>query len=217
MKNQIFRRLLEHLLVENKEEIAKRSFKHCLVVGLHSIMLLESPGKTIRMYFTDKDHEMWKNHQKAILRNTLNLSLGVHPHHCNLTFQALTPDVFNMHVYNANYKTGNEFELQEFLYHSPLKDQKGSFKYQGTRLFQGLFVDEFQVDRPKKMLANQLHTVYVPMDKETAWLVFEGKEDPAYKPFCYSNHDLEKFDFTGMYQPMDWSEITQAIEKYTGK
>ncbi len=50
--------------------------------------------------------------------------------------------------------------------------------------------------------AKALHTVYVPRGQTAAWIVEEGDPDPYYDGTCFSNDDLGRFDFSGMYEPM---------------
>lgn len=50
--------LIKHLWENNRKEIISKSIKNCHVKGLHSIMLLQSKNKTIRMYISDYNSEL---------------------------------------------------------------------------------------------------------------------------------------------------------------
>ena len=58
--------LIKHLIDNHMENIISRSLKNCHCTGLHSIMLSESPEKTIRLFISDEKSEMYKNYPAAL-------------------------------------------------------------------------------------------------------------------------------------------------------
>jgi hypothetical protein len=191
-------RLIKHLLQENSHEILEKSLKNCHCKGLHSIVFLEAKGKTIRLYITDKDHELhWP-------------SLAFHPHHCNLTLHMIKGFMINTIVGEGNK---NIVHLDKYLYHSHITEGQMKFELlkkndplsilSNTRLNKGdsIFLD-----------AKTIHTVECEVGAVNAWLVYEGKEDENYKPFCWSNKNLNEIPTTGLYEKFkDMEEINNYL------
>jgi hypothetical protein len=192
--------LIKHLLIENEKQILERSLKNCHVKGLHSIMLRERPGETIRLYIATNDHE---------LNNPL--ALAYHPHHCNLTI-----DVIRGRIYNwiAKVDVNGEIRLNRYYYNSQITKGKIGFQLLQPE-------DRLKVIDKKRlwereaafMKASDIHTVIVDPFQEAAWMVYEGKEDERYQPFCWSSNDLENFNSEGLYQKFSsMKEIKDLLE-----
>lgn len=172
-------------------------------------MFLDKPGQTIRLFYADKNHDLWKNHPNSFLEK---LSVGFHAHHCDLTIQSLTTYIGNWNVSLNEHFDYNQYSVDEYEYESPIKGQ-GRFVFKNQK---SVLTDDFKrlmKGDALKLKANQLHTVYVPRDKTAAWLVYEGAEDPNYKSYCYSNENLEKFDFSEHYKPLTETEILEILDK----
>src|SRR6478752_10393471 len=97
--------LISHLIKNYLEEIVNKSLLHCHCKGLHSIMLLESPGKTIRLFISTPQSEMYKNlpetfnYEKATgesLFHSKKMSIAFHPHHCNVTLHVINGCIFKI-------------------------------------------------------------------------------------------------------------------------
>jgi len=178
--------LLNHLLRQNWETILNKSLKNCHVKGLHSIMLIDSPGQTVRLYIAERDHDMAGD------------NLALHPHHCNLTLE-----VVRGKINNITYRTGKSVETRaKWLYQSQITTGKMGFTLIDL-------IDRSLIQNSSKILqqgdvigmnASTIHTVKVNKGELAAWFVYEGMEDPNYVPYCWSNNDLANFDATGLYQ-----------------
>lgn len=203
------RALVHHLLANNREEILKRSRAHCHARNLHSIMLLESPGRTIRLFVAMPDHEMWMN-DPFMFR--YGMSVGFHAHHCNLTLQCALGEVGNWCV-SENFVSGfdSEVQIRKFKYRSALRGEDPGFEEVGPSAIRTERIKMMRVGDHDYMQADEIHTVFVPKGQAAAWFVFEGSEDPAYEAITHSTSDLTKLDLTELYQPMSWSDITAAL------
>jgi len=192
--------LVRHLLKNNKDEILNKSLLNCHIKGLHSIMLLDSPGKIIRMYITDVNHELYEKD-----------ALAFHPHHCDLTLHCIY-NVFANHVVNfSNDHLLNP--MNRYLYKSAIiVGGKGGFKFDGVDYF----------TKPKKTYVTQgssiyldadtIHNVTVPERNISAWIVFEGKENPLYESKAYSNKRIDKPEtMDGLYIRPDYYKIVELL------
>lgn len=206
--------LIGHLIENNLDEIISKSLFNCHVKGMHSIMLLESPGKTIRLYVAEPDNELWANHPDNI-KNGGTLSLAFHPHHCNLTIETVVGSLYNWEVVEVANGV-SDLILDKFIYQSQIID--------GDIFFKRANPDKVGIKTtnitwlPKgtslPMKANAIHTVYCSRSEYTAWLVYEGLEDKNYVSNAYSNTDLTKESFEGLYQkPEDYYQIERLMKK----
>jgi hypothetical protein len=64
------------------------------------------------------------------------------------------------------------------------------------------------------MKADEIHTVSVEKNKICAWLVFEGKEDQKYIPYCYSTTNLNYENGEDLYvKPGSIGQILELLNK----
>ncbi|MBD2700124.1 hypothetical protein IC229_05725 [Spirosoma sp. BT702] len=204
--------LINHLINNNLETIVSRSLRNCHCLGLHSLMLLESPGQTIRLFYAAKGNLMYRNHPQFIHEG---LTIGFHPHHCNLTLHAVLGTFWNWTVRQPlAFDQGEYIKLRQYRYHSQIKEGKQGFELidpeypMVTQSFQPVEAGQCLELGPKI-----LHTVACNPFDDTAWLVFEGREDPTYESYCFSNQDLEQNTNTDLYQRISEYEIKQILAK----
>jgi len=193
-KTHNMRNLINHLLRCNEKEIADKSILNCHVKGLHSIMLLDAPGKTIRLYVTDKTHTLHSNYINP-------QSLSFHPHHCELTLNCMFGEFTNIEVKVENDLSGNDCkEYDRWIYNSQISTGNPiGFVKDGSDILRVKQVDKVMGGKSIYMPASAIHTVCCPENTINAWVVFEGREWSNYKPVAWSNHDLTNIDKEGLY------------------
>jgi len=178
----------------NIDEIVSKSLLNCHCKGLHSVMLLESPGKTIRLYVADKDHELWKNGLEGI--QSKQMTIGYHAHHCNITIECVQGEVVNDEI--IEHIDGN-WLFDKYMYQSAIRNGKGGFEKLGKSTFKQGALKVLKKDRSAYLPAQSIHTVFVNRGCDAAWLVYEGLENDNYVPYCYSTKELESETFDGLY------------------
>jgi hypothetical protein len=140
------------------------------------------------------------------------MTLAIHPHHCNLTLHCVKGSFINSEFKQAGF--GGRFKLNKWLYRSAINEGEMKFKFivanDGLDLVRHRTVWE---GNSVYMAAKDLHTVIVPKGEVAAWLVYEGEEDPNYKPYCWSNADLNNLDTTGMYQRPTKEDIFRLLKQ----
>lgn len=196
--------LIKHFVKNNPEDVGTKSLYNCHVEGLHSIMLFDSPGKTIRLFIT------------SIGRHTLFIPdvLAHHPHHCDLTLVCVKGKFENRIDF---FEQDNEGPYSKFLYKSFINTGKFGFeKLDGKYSSYFSYVERVEEGQSVFMKANVYHTVFVPQSQYAAWLVFEGKENSNYQPLCYSKNPLEdiKAKEKHMYLPMNLEQATNELKFY---
>lgn len=174
--------------------MAQRSLVNCHCLGLDSIVIDERQGKLTRIFMTSTHHRMWRNR----LPLTREMSVALHPHHCDLTITPLLGTVYNVVV----AADGKWYDLSEFRYESPITNGKGNGRFIPTGEYKAFPLRQESINAPLTMRAFRLHTIYVPEGEVAAWLIEEGTEDLAYQPYCYSNTDLSHLSMSELYGPM---------------
>lgn len=191
--------LIKHLLRNNSEEILAKSFFNCHCIGLHSIMLLESPGKTIRLYIAAEGNHLHLNLEK-------NQPLAFHPHHCDLTFEVIKGTLFNWIIKPEDSELALSDELlfgikSKYYYKSHITTGTTEFMLcKGNDPVVTKSFTKLNVGDTVFMDATDIHTVVTRKDELTAWLVYEGKEDKDYIPYCWSNNPLMNEVNVELYQ-----------------
>lgn len=203
--------IVDHLARENLEEMVQGSYLNCHAKGLHSLMLLSSPGKTIRMFYATRTHDLWKN--APDLRATEAMSIAVHPHRRNLTLATLFGTMFNVRYRYARPARAPVY-LDEFRYQSKIVDGDIGFKRERQRVpFETADVERVYAGQGAVMASRDLHTVFVPKGTAAAWFVLEGRQDPEYADICYSNADLESAVFDGFYEKPTEADVVNILRE----
>ena len=204
---------LKWKILNDKEKILSKSFKHCHAKGVYSIYICDG----IRIFFTSKGHELYKNNCLRI-KNSIgfsetlsNLSVGFHNHHAHLKLQCLKGSLYNI--------WGNDKECYSkgfscFKFDSKINGGTGGFvTYNAGFTIGPHSYSKLERDEILEIWPYEFHTIYVEPGEEAAWIVFEGKENPDYIPLCFSNWNLEKFSSEALYKPMAEDELFYIYNK----
>lgn len=202
------KQLIKHLWNNNREEIISKSLLNCHVEGVHSIMLSECPGKTIRLYVAQIGNKLNDNFPEK--QGTTPMSVGFHPHHCNLTLHCIQGELLNWIITPRSY---GPLRLTHFEYQSKITKGELLFKEIGEQDFIGTSAYTLKPGGVAQMKASDIHTVACSSEYLSAWLVYEGKEDPDYKSYCWSNCDPNLIDTSNLYQPCHELEIIGLLEQ----
>lgn len=207
--------LIRHLFHNNLEEILENSSANCHVRGLHSIMLLQKPGQSMRLYAATEDHELWRNGEEGIPESPM--VAGFHPHHSNIMLHCVSGLVINPRavVLRADgpqdgFRTRR---LKRYRFDKSVEDKEvdTGFIEDGHDLVR---VTEYQHLQPRdfvEMASHELHTISIPKGRSAAWFVYNGKEDPQYIPYLWTNTDLHKSSVTELYQPMSEEKLHSLL------
>lgn len=196
--------LIAHLWTTNREQIISQSRMHCHAKQVHSVMLLNAPGRTIRLFVALPGHELWHNTPEMFQRG---MSVGFHPHHCELTLLCVRGAFVNWTL-----ERGSRFELLEFTYSSALRGGAGGFKHQGSVGFATRDTRLYVPGECVYMPASQIHTIACAPGEVAAWLVFEGREDDRYDARCYSTSNLEAAPMAELYHQATEEDVQMLLE-----
>lgn len=215
MMSTDFADMVEHLVRHRIDAITNQSYLNCHVTGLHSIMLIDTPGQRVRLFYADTNHELWRNEPTRFKEK--GLAIGFHPHHCDLTLKVVQGKVLNWVVTEIpnTQSTNRPLILNRYLHESAIT-QKGKISFSLISRDHHFTTKRLAVIGETiaiRLGANELHTVAVPEGESAAWLVMEGREDAEYDPFCYSNTDLEKVDFSKLYQKPTTRDVIKILNR----
>lgn len=200
------RPLISHLVRNNWDEIVRKSRRNCHAPGVDSIMLLESPGKTIRLFVATEYHNLHQN-----LDGAGPLTVAFHPHHCNITLHCVYGAFVNR---TLELREESPNALNAYKYRSALLGLQPGFDFIGSVGVRYTSAFWFGAGDFLYMPADIIHTIGVSKGHRAAWLVNEGTEDPNYEPLCYSDAPLERIDMSGWYQPMSEQSIHRTLTDY---
>lgn len=196
---------LKHFVRENLQDIIESSYLNCHVKGVHSFMLIDYPGKSVRVYHAEPDHDLGRNMDIVVSNNRSSarpLSVAFHSHRRNLTLEVIQGTLYNSQAFEdsgAYYP----HKLDKFEYRSQIVD--------GEMKFNKIDSDVKMVIKNATPLttnggqssmflpADYIHSIAVEPQKTCTWIVYEGAENTSYDSVCYSNADLEKLSSEGLY------------------
>lgn len=170
----------------------------CHVKGLHSIVLAIYPDgrPRFRMYFTTADHELWKNTSNAFDK----LTIGFHPHRADFKLTLIYGELCNINAHLDSFRNGGNL-VGEYFYQSKIKDNESSITRIGNKSIKIQEVKWLAIDETLTLPAKQLHTVSVPFQVVSAWIIEEAPEtDPDYSSKLYTNNEV--FNSSGLYREM---------------
>jgi hypothetical protein len=108
----------------------------------------------------------------------------------------------------------NDCLLDAYSWKSEILNGKGGFRWCGEKK---LKLDDHKLmlpGRKYKMVANELHTVYVSKGQCAAWIIQEYPASKNYDGICYSNHDLSSWTSDGLYtKPKTLDDIVEIFKQ----
>lgn len=194
--------LLDHHIARAQHGVAYNALRNCHAMGLESIVLHDEPGNRIRMFVAHAGHTLWANHPGQ----RFTFSVGLHAHHCAIRLVPLFGDTENHNYAVIPHPMG---DFHAYTYSSGVTGSP-SMEPTGQRAFAHCIRQNALRAGAIALPAHLLHTIYLRRQLRAAWLVIEGKEDPYYRPVCWSNADT--FDFDPLYQPMDGGDVVETLE-----
>jgi len=206
--------LVKHLVDNNLEEIVEKSFLNCHTKGLHSVMLLDAPGKTIRLFISEPRSEMSKNTIEQF-KDGVPLSIAFHSHHCDITIKCIFGIIKNWKVSELpNSDSANsdnsfvrpknsapqellpeDLTVSKYRYKSAILDGEIKFEKLCDSSLRTISIVTAHPGIVIPMKAHEIHTVSTDKSRICAWLVYEGKEDESYEKACFSNTDPNTSEF----------------------
>jgi hypothetical protein len=199
--------LIQHLWRENRAQIIERSRLNCHTTGLSSLMLLEAPGRTIRLFMADESHDLFENAPGA--KNPM--SIGFHPHHCNITLHVAWGEICNWTVL-PTYGDA-EMNLPRFKLRSALiNGGKAGFVRDGACRLNTVDRRWLSHRTSVSMDARELHTVEVLKGNSAAWFVFEGRENTDYESLCFSPRALDQATFDHLYIKPTETQVENFVD-----
>jgi len=207
MKQHEFAKGLIRSLAAARGDCHVGGFMNCHAIGLHSIVLRERP--MVRMFVTTPDHELWR------LIDGVPSAIAFHSHRSDLVLETVAGEFHNWITSN---QPGHFLitSLGRYGWDSAINGGSGTFsRLDGSSDF---YVSARRLEPGKRvsMGAMEIHTVEVEATKRAAWLVYEGQEDPGYRPISYSAIDLTVFAPQGLYRPMTAAEAGELLSFATG-
>lgn len=202
--------LVNHLIKTNWDEIKSKSLLHCHARNVHSIMLLCSPGKTIRLFFAEPNHDLYKN---LPINFSKGVSVGFHAHHCEITLYPVLGRICNWKISLTKPASCTELFLFGYRYKSAIGGGTPSFQWNKKMYWFNSYPVQWIEKHPHYMTAKEIHTVGVAQGEPAAWLVFEGREDKDYCPITYANSDLDKFDWSGLYKKPSERRLRSILKR----
>lgn len=176
-------------------QIAAKSIRNCHAPECDSILFDDTPGARVRAFIVGNGHNLFQNYGMS----GKPLSVALHSHHCAVRLVPIFGRVYNVrpigHLGRPRYA--------QFKFQSQINSGKGGFtRTPGDDNTMAVRLDLMELKRSVDMKASDIHTIAVAYGEPAAWMVYEGEEDPTYDGMCYSDADLENFDFSALYKPM---------------
>ncbi len=197
--------LVKALVETRMDLIVKRSLGNCHCKGVNSIVLCEEEEGMVRLFVTDKNHDL---HTPSNDFSKMEAPVAFHPHHCAITLMQVYGDM-------VNWTIGHDcdgVEMMKFRYKSGLnKDNDASFDPLNVEKMKTIEMLPLLEGDSCHMCPFDINTVFVPRRNTSAWFVFEGYEDKDYVPDCYSVYDIASTDYSELYTPMTEGKIRKLL------
>jgi hypothetical protein len=186
-------------------------FWNCHARGTHSVVLARYPDgrPRLRMFACDETHDLWTNATPG--RGKAPMSLAIHAHRSALTVTRVSGRPHQVPALFTDAEDDDAVSLRAWHYRSQILTGSGGFTLLGAR---HLDVGPAFVFDCIHMRQPDLHTIYVPPGERAAWLVHEHEPIATdYDETLYSDDDLGRFSFDGMYRPMTHAEADALVRE----
>lgn len=199
------KQLVKHLWQHHAVALTGKSFLHCHVRNVHSIMLMDNPEWVVRLYIADTGNELFYNYKDNYKMK--KMTTAFHPHHSDLTLYCIKGMFMNWLV----KESAEGFSANKYLYHSQITEGQAKFEPLGETKLETVKNELVTEGESIILKASDIHTIGCAPDKVTAWFVFEGKEDKDYKPYCWSNDNLTGEKLHGFYQKPSQYDVEKLL------
>ena len=167
---------------------------HC--VGVHSFPLEYKDGLYKRVFYADKNHELYKDS-----------AIAIHSHHVDLKITVLKGQLDNK-VYALDDQRGEEYN--KYRWDSHISGGCGKFISLGKQNLSLTRYESYDSGYSFFLRSDLLHTVFVPENRVCSWLVEEFPASKPYDGINYSKVNLENWTAEGLYIECD----DQTANKY---
>lgn len=202
------RTLIKALLENANDNVLMMSLKNCHVVGVDSIVLnMGDKGALIRIFIANENHELYNNQLLG------NMSVGFHNHKRDLNLVRIYGTVYNVVPTLSPVSEGHYYEC-DFSSAIHNKDKKWTINKSSKQYI----VNTLRMDIINSIYLNhnELHTIFVPGNKEAAWMVIEDKNKFSETTRLITNN-LKSLDHNNnLYMPFnDQYEVKEYLyEKF---
>lgn len=195
---------IQSLVRERLPKITEASYFNAGVKGLHCITLLEGEDFGLKLYFTETNHEMQHNLPQYYLTG---ITYPFKQYNRNLTIKVIKGGVAVWVVKPDDYTVS--FLANE--YNEIYED--GLHKYELQKSNVGLLSDNvyhLKVNDFINMKGNQLFTIGSVFGVNSAWLVYEGRNEDTPNYTMYSNGKMDSRE--GLYIKPTAQQVLKVLE-----
>jgi hypothetical protein len=149
-----------------------KNLLNCHTLNVHSFPISCENNLYKRIFYAEKDHNLWKDGEIAI-----------HPHHTDIKITVLDGVLFNHIFRSPNEKEDSYNEINyynKYLWNSHILNGSGGFDYVGQSMLLSQSCISYKRYESFHMKACELHTISVSKDQECVWLVEEEKPSCSY-------------------------------------
>lgn len=183
-----------------------KNLLNCHCIGVHSFPLEYKDGLYKRIFYADKNHELYKDS-----------AIAIHSHHVDLKITVLK-GILNNKVYALDDQRGETYN--KYRYNSYISNGCGMFTNLGEQKLSLTRYESYDEGCSFELRSDWLHTVFVPENCICSWLVEEFPASRVYDGINYSKQKLENWTAKGLYLECDdqtaneyLSEIKPALDK----
>lgn len=188
--------IIKDYILDNAEQIAKQSYANCHAEGVTSLLLM--PG--VRLFYAHYKHDLWA--ATGVGFKDIRLPVAYHSHNNQLNVQVLKGSIVNSVLVRGITK------FKVFKHTSGITSSL-EFKQDGIAHYKTLD-KTYQVGETFS-LNKEKHTIFVNRFEEACWLIFEG-EKIENDGLVYTNRDLDKEDFSNLYQSIAMYDVIQIAK-----
>lgn len=198
---------IQHIVKENLAQIAADSYFNYGVRGLHMINLIDTPTKGLRLFIAESNNMM----QHSMPLNYSNgITYPFQNYQRNFKTQCIQGYVSIWTVEESNDQIAlltNEYKLAE--------NEDGDYVYVMNRQHVGLqtkTVYNLQPGQAVSLSGNELYNFGTRFGAQSAWFVYEGRENKTDYVFYTNKDNLSADDgFPGMYSKVSAKDVVALL------
>lgn len=211
---------IKAILKSNKHDLCSRSYVNYHFPFMSSIMISDTPGQSIRLFHVRSGHKLYSSAPIANLSapkkgdsTTVDLPVAIHAASRDHVIEVLCGNLEFQRFYKVDHGTNNNFPVNRYAYKSFVIDGQAGFKKIGSEEHIAGERIAMKAGDSTSFASEALRSFTIPSGQIAAWLVYEtGEYNSSYQKQCYSNSDLEKLNFDGLYGEMTMEQYNNVLK-----
>lgn len=183
--NPELRKLIEHYMDTELDDIVDHSRLNCGAIGLHRIGLLHQAKNNVDLFCTSDNHTLWRNFPYRSRELSITTPFATRKY--DITLRIIKGNIWNMIITDAKKPlVGGEIELAGYIFEKQ-NSHEITKRVLPKRTFSMSSIVLLREGQHWNVAAGDLQNIAIERGVSAIWLVQTGRIDGDYNPVFFTN------------------------------